>query len=110
METRQFPSHPEAHRSHEVLAAVAGEAEIAALHARVDDLEGEVERLRTRVEASERRRDGEAELLRARFEDGLGALESLAREQRDWIARLEQRLAGRVVRAVEAAVNRRLAG
>lgn len=87
---------------HDLIGQLDTEGTIAALEARVQDLEQELERAETRAFEAERARQGDLEMMRARTQDALELVRVSMEEQRLAFRSFEGRYTGLVAAAEEA--------
>lgn len=86
-----------------VLEEIGAEGALADLEARVEDLERDLQRADDRAREAEEGRQGERELMRARMDEALELLRTSMEEQRLAFQRFEERFAGMVDGAADAA-------
>lgn len=87
---------------HDMLEQLDTEGTVAALEARVEDLEQELARAETRAYEAERGRQGDLEMMRARTQDALELVRVSMEDQRVAFRSFEERLTGLVSSAEEA--------
>lgn len=86
-----------------ILDEIGAEEAVARLELRIQNLESELDRSDRRLHEFERARRGELDVMRARVEDVLGAVESMLGEQREAGKDLEGRLSEQVTEATRIA-------
>lgn len=94
---RSTGSEPDA--VHDLLGELDTEGTVAALEARVRDLEQELERAEARAFEAERARQGDLEMMRARTQDALELVRQSMEEQRVAFRSFEERFSGLVATA-----------
>ncbi len=98
--TKAEPSAPRKRSSlKDVLDEIGAEEAVARLELRVQGLEGEIERADRRMHEWERARRGELDVMRARIEDVLTAVDSSLDDQRGAAKELEARVVGQIAEA-----------
>ncbi len=93
----------------DVLVEIATDAELAGLQSRLRELEHDVERLAADAESREAARRGQLDVMRARVDGALEALQGATDEHRGWSGRIEHRLT-QLTSEIELSVGRLVDG
>ncbi|MBW3576198.1 MAG: hypothetical protein KY462_00360 [Actinobacteria bacterium] len=93
----------------DVLVEIGTDAELAGLEARLRELEHDVERLAVDADSRDAARRGQLDVMRARVDDALEALEAATDEHRGWSGRIEHRLT-ELTSEIERSVGRLVDG
>lgn len=86
-----------------VLDEIGAEEAVARLEEHIESVEGELQRSDRRLQEFERARRGELDVMRARVEDVLGAVDEMIQEHRAGAKDLEARLAAQVAQGANTA-------